>query len=38
MKIDKWIIKEHNEGVPNVDKIYKKVTVEQEISLQDDEM
>jgi NADPH-dependent curcumin reductase CurA len=38
MKIEKWIIKEHIEGVPDVDRIYEKVVEDVDIDLRDDEM
>ncbi|RKT83470.1 NADPH-dependent curcumin reductase CurA [Saccharopolyspora antimicrobica] len=38
MKIEKWVIREHVEGVPDVDRIYEKVVEDVEIDLADDEM
>ncbi|WP_328467268.1 MDR family NADP-dependent oxidoreductase [Streptomyces sp. NBC_00448] len=38
MKIEKWIVGEHVEGVPDVDRMYRKVTEEVDVDLADDEM
>ncbi|MBD0734542.1 MDR family NADP-dependent oxidoreductase [Streptomyces sp. CBMA29] len=38
MKVDKWIVQEHVEGVPDVERMYRKVTEEVEVALADDEM
>ncbi|HWL44958.1 MAG TPA: NADP-dependent oxidoreductase [Ilumatobacter sp.] len=38
MKIEKWIVREHVEGVPDVDKIYEKVVEDIDVELTDDEM
>lgn len=38
MKIGKWIVCRHQEGVPDVKKIYTKVVEEVDIELKDDEM
>lgn len=38
MKIEKWVVREHVEGVPDVQRIYEKVTEDVEIKLKDDEM
>ena len=38
MKIDKWIVKDHIHGIPDVNKIYEKVTVDVDVVLKEDEM
>ncbi|MGW7517741.1 MDR family NADP-dependent oxidoreductase [Streptomyces sp. NPDC054796] len=38
MKIDKWVVREHLGGVPDVDRIYQKVTEETDVGLRPDEM
>ncbi|MEU6231897.1 NADP-dependent oxidoreductase [Kitasatospora sp. NPDC047058] len=38
MKIEKWVVREHLDGVPDVNRIYRKVVEEVEISLRPDEM
>jgi NADPH-dependent curcumin reductase CurA len=38
MKIEKWVIREHSDGVPNVDRIYEKVVEDVTVTLADDEM
>jgi NADPH-dependent curcumin reductase CurA len=38
MKIEKWVVQENREGVPNVKKIYKKVVEDIDVKLKDDEM
>ncbi|TQE31086.1 MDR family NADP-dependent oxidoreductase [Streptomyces ipomoeae] len=38
MRIEKWVVAEHLEGVPDVDRIYRKVVEEVEIDLRPDEM
>jgi NADPH-dependent curcumin reductase CurA len=38
MRIDKWVVREHVEGVPDVDRIYEKVSEEVSITLAPDEM
>ncbi|MFG3054245.1 MDR family NADP-dependent oxidoreductase [Kitasatospora sp. NPDC048239] len=38
MKIEKWVVREHLDGVPDVNRIYRKVTEEVEIRLRPDEM
>ncbi|MCG5212818.1 MDR family NADP-dependent oxidoreductase [Streptosporangium sp. KLBMP 9127] len=38
MKIEKWIMREHNEGVPDAAKMYEKVVEDVEVKLADDEM
>ncbi len=38
MRIEKWVVREHVPGVPDVDRIYEKVVEEVDVSLADDEM
>ncbi|CAL9642968.1 MULTISPECIES: NADP-dependent oxidoreductase [unclassified Streptomyces] len=38
MRIEKWIVREHVPGVPDVDRIYEKTVEEVDVSLADDEM
>lgn len=38
VKIDTWTVAEHVEGVPDVDRVYRKVTREVDVRLADDEM
>lgn len=38
MKIESWIVREHVEGVPDVDRIYQKVVEDVDVHLADDEM
>ncbi|MET9927414.1 MULTISPECIES: NADP-dependent oxidoreductase [unclassified Streptomyces] len=38
MKIEKWVVREHVEGVPDVDRIYAKVVENVDVSLAPDEM
>lgn len=38
MKIEKWVVREHVDGVPDVSRIYEKVVEEVDIRLNDDEM
>lgn len=38
MKISKWVVREHVEGVPDVDRIYEKVVEDVDIDLAPDEM
>ncbi|MCW2915048.1 MAG: yfmJ1 [Actinomycetia bacterium] len=38
MKIEKWVVREHVDGVPDVSRIYEKVVEEVEVALKDDEM
>jgi NADPH-dependent curcumin reductase CurA len=38
MKIEKWVVREHVEGVPDAGRIYEKVIEEVEVDLKDDEM
>ncbi|UUU36521.1 NADP-dependent oxidoreductase [Streptomyces sp. CA-210063] len=38
MRIEKWIVREHVPGVPDVDRIYQKVVEEVDVSLAEDEM
>ncbi|MER6993062.1 NADP-dependent oxidoreductase [Saccharopolyspora hirsuta] len=38
MKIEKWVIREHVEGVPDAGRIYEKVVEDVEVDLADDEM
>ncbi|APU15625.1 MULTISPECIES: MDR family NADP-dependent oxidoreductase [Actinoalloteichus] len=38
MKIDKWVVAEHQAGVPDVRRIYEKVTEDVDVVLKDDEM
>ncbi|MQS11075.1 NADP-dependent oxidoreductase [Streptomyces kaniharaensis] len=38
MKIEKWIVREHVEGVPDVDRMYEKVVEDVDVRLAPDEM
>ncbi|MER5969007.1 NADP-dependent oxidoreductase [Streptomyces sp. NPDC002055] len=38
MEVRTWVVREHVEGVPEVDRIYEKVTEDLEVDLADDEM
>ncbi|WP_299534461.1 NADP-dependent oxidoreductase [uncultured Streptomyces sp.] len=38
MKISKWVVREHVEGVPDVDRVYAKVVEDVEVDLAPDEM
>lgn len=38
MKIEKWVVREHVDGVPDVGRIYEKVVEEVEVSLREGEM
>ncbi|HWG98465.1 MAG TPA: NADP-dependent oxidoreductase [Pilimelia sp.] len=38
MKIEKWVVRAHIDGVPDVSRIYEKVTEEVPVALGDDEM
>ncbi|MET9845792.1 MDR family NADP-dependent oxidoreductase [Streptomyces ossamyceticus] len=38
MRIEKWVVREHLGGVPDVDRIYEKVVEDVEIALRPDEM
>lgn len=38
MKIEKWVVQERHDGVPDVGKIYKKVVDDVDVALKDDEM
>ncbi|MCA1185029.1 MULTISPECIES: NADP-dependent oxidoreductase [unclassified Saccharopolyspora] len=38
MKIEKWVIREHAEGVPAVDRMYEKVVEDVEVRLRPEEM
>jgi NADPH-dependent curcumin reductase CurA len=38
MRIEKWVVREHVEGVPDVDRMYEKVSEEVSINLAPDEM
>jgi len=38
MKVEKWVVREHVEGVPDVSRIYEKVVEDVDVSLRDDEM
>ncbi|MER7010707.1 NADP-dependent oxidoreductase [Saccharopolyspora sp. NPDC000359] len=38
MKVEKWVIREHVEGVPDVGRIYEKVVEDVAVELADDEM
>ncbi|MFD7641952.1 MDR family NADP-dependent oxidoreductase [Kitasatospora sp. NPDC059795] len=38
MQIAKWVVQEHLDGVPDVDRVYRKVVEEVEVSLGDEEM
>ncbi|MEU0400895.1 NADP-dependent oxidoreductase [Streptomyces sp. NPDC006197] len=38
MKLEKWVVREHAEGVPDVNRVYEKVVEEFDVTLKDDEM
>ncbi|MHC3458930.1 MDR family NADP-dependent oxidoreductase [Streptomyces flavovirens] len=38
MKIKKWVVREHVEGVPDVDRVYEKVVEDLDVDLAPDEM
>ncbi|MDT0266523.1 NADP-dependent oxidoreductase [Streptomyces sp. DSM 44915] len=38
MKTEKWVVREHLNGVPEAERIYEKVTEELDVALGDDEM
>lgn len=38
MKIEKWIVREHNEYIPDVNRMYEKVVEDVEVKLRPDEM
>ncbi|RPK54529.1 putative NADP-dependent oxidoreductase YfmJ [Streptomyces sp. ADI96-02] len=38
MRIEKWVVREHVEGVPDVDRVYEKVVEDVEVRLAPDEM
>lgn len=38
MKIEKWVVREHVEGVPDVDRVYEKVVENVDVTLAPDEM
>ncbi|MER6397510.1 NADP-dependent oxidoreductase [Kitasatospora sp. NPDC001603] len=38
MKIEKWVVREHLDGVPDVNRIYRKVVEEVDVTLRPDEM
>lgn len=38
MRIEKWVVREHVAGVPEVDRVYEKVTEDLDVALADDEM
>ncbi|MGW8702356.1 MDR family NADP-dependent oxidoreductase [Streptomyces eurythermus] len=38
MRIEEWVVREHLEGVPDVDRVYEKVTDDLDVGLADDEM
>lgn len=38
MRIEKWVVREHVEGVPDASRIYEKVVEDVEVRLADDEM
>jgi NADPH-dependent curcumin reductase CurA len=38
MKVEKWVVREHLPGVPDVSRIYEKVTEELDVELADDQM
>ncbi|MGW3502998.1 hypothetical protein ACWDMY_20195, partial [Streptomyces globisporus] len=38
MKIAKWVVREHMEGVPDVDRVYEKVVEHVDVTLAPDEM
>ena len=38
MKIEKWVVREHLEGVPDANRIYEKVVEDVDVTLADDQM
>src|SRR5262245_38739350 len=38
MEIAKWVVREHMEGVPDIDRVYEKVVEDVDVDLADDEM
>ncbi|AUS80700.1 NADP-dependent oxidoreductase [Actinoalloteichus sp. AHMU CJ021] len=38
MKVEKWVVREHVEGVPDVGRVYEKVVEEVDVRLRDHEM
>ncbi|RJQ81623.1 MDR family NADP-dependent oxidoreductase [Amycolatopsis panacis] len=38
MKIEKWVVREHIEGVPDIDRMYEKVAEDIDTDLADDQM
>ncbi|WP_320782590.1 NADP-dependent oxidoreductase [Streptomyces sp. CRN 30] len=38
MRIDTWVVREHADGVPDVSRVYEKVTEEVQVRLKGDEM
>ncbi|RKT19345.1 hypothetical protein BX285_3801 [Streptomyces sp. 1114.5] len=38
MRIEKWIVQEHVDGVPDVERVYRKVVEEVDVRLAEDEM
>ncbi|MDT3396172.1 NADP-dependent oxidoreductase [Streptomyces sp. B1866] len=38
MRIEKWVVREHAEGVPDVRRVYEKVVEEVDVDLKDDQM
>jgi NADPH-dependent curcumin reductase CurA len=38
MKIEKWVVREHQEGIPDVNNIYKKIVENIDIKLKNDQM
>jgi len=38
MKVEKWVVREHVEGVPDVSRMYEKVVEDIDVRLADDEM
>jgi NADPH-dependent curcumin reductase CurA len=38
MKIEKWVVREHQDGVPDVKKVYQKVIEEVAVKLESDQM
>ncbi|MFE5581843.1 MDR family NADP-dependent oxidoreductase [Kitasatospora sp. NPDC056531] len=38
MRIEKWVVREHLDGVPDVDRMYRKVVEEVDVRLAEDEM
>ncbi|MFF7251135.1 zinc-binding dehydrogenase [Embleya sp. NPDC008237] len=38
MKVEKWVVREHAEGVPDVDRMYEKVIEDVDVRLADDQM